>query len=116
MGTGFGILSSESFLGRTESVCLRLRPVPRTAESPLLELLSFLHLMGDVENRATGALRMHGAEGRRKAKIDSVVLTDAVLGRIIRFCMVAIVLLDCASLTAGGNVMHAPAADRCAKS
>jgi hypothetical protein len=104
MGTGFGGWSPDPFLDRTESVCLFRRPVPRTADTPLLELLSFLHLMGDVENRAAGALRMHWAEGTRKARTDSVALIDAALGRIIRLCMVAIVLLDCASLTAGRRI------------
>jgi hypothetical protein len=65
-------------------------------------LLSFLHLIGDVEKRAAGALRVHRAEGARKAVTNSDVLGAAELGRSIRLCIEAIVaLLYCAPVDAG---------------
>jgi hypothetical protein len=46
-------------------------------------LLSFLHLMGEVENRAAGT---------RKARTDLVVVADARAGRTNWLCIEAIVL------------------------
>jgi hypothetical protein len=55
----------------TDNVCLGRGPVALTAERPRWLLLSFLHLAGDVENRAAGAMRMQCTEGMRNERIVS---------------------------------------------
>jgi hypothetical protein len=92
----------------TDNVCLRRRPVFRIDDRPRLLLLSFLHLIGDVENLAMGALRVHWTEGTRKASTATGVRA-AMIGRSVRLCIEVIVSLDCASGELQGE-SYAPAA------
>jgi hypothetical protein len=94
--TGFGNRCLLKFFSITDSVCLGRRPVARTAESPRLILLSFLHLAGDVENPAAGALRVHFAEGTRKARTVSGRGDSA--GRKNRRGVVAAIAIPCCAL------------------
>jgi hypothetical protein len=96
----------------TDSVCLGRRPVLRTADTPRFELLSFLHLMGEVENRAAGELRVHWVAGTRKAGSEEDVFVGSRLGRSMRWCIAAMVSVSCASTDWTRIVCAAPPMQR----
>jgi hypothetical protein len=92
----------------TDNVCRGRRPVRRTADTPRFVLLSFLHLMGDVENRAAGGLRVHWVAGTRKAGREEDVFIGRRLGRSIRWCIAVMVSVSRASTDCPRNVCAAP--------
>jgi hypothetical protein len=83
IGTGRGNSCFWKSFCLTDNVWRGRRPVPLTADTPRLELLSFLHRTGDVENRAAEAVRVHWKEGTRNERTVSG-LADCRVGRIVR--------------------------------